>query len=100
VERTVPKLSLEEVEHIAQLARLRLTKAEKEMFRDQLSAILGYAEVLNRLDTSGIPPMTSALPLSNVLRADQVKPSLSTEDALVNAPEAEDDQFRVQAVLE
>ena len=96
----MPKLSLEEVEHIAQLARLRLTKAEKEMFRDQLSAILGYAEVLNRLDTSGIPPMTSALPLSNVLRADQVKPSLSTEDALVNAPEAEDDQFRVQAVLE
>jgi aspartyl-tRNA(Asn)/glutamyl-tRNA(Gln) amidotransferase subunit C len=100
VERTVPKLSLEEVEHIAQLARLRLTQAEKEMLRDQLSAILGYAEVLNRLDTSGIPPMTSALPLSNVLRVDQVRPSLSSEDALANAPEAEDDQFRVRAVLE
>jgi aspartyl-tRNA(Asn)/glutamyl-tRNA(Gln) amidotransferase subunit C len=96
----VSKLSLEEVDHIAQLARLRLSEAEKEMFRDQLSAILEYAEVLNRLDTSGIPPMTSALPLSNVMRADHVKPSLSSEDALANAPEAEDDQFRVRAVLE
>lgn len=96
----MPKLSLEEVEHIAQLARLRLSEAEKEMFRDQLSAILEYAEVLNRLDTSGVPPMTSALPLSNVMRADYVKPSLSSEDVLANAPEAEDDQFRVRAVLE
>ena len=96
----MPKLSLEEVEHIAQLARLRLSEAEKEMFRDQLSAILEYAEVLNRLDTSGIPPMTSALPLSNVMRVDQVRPALPPEDALANAPEAEDDQFRVRAVLE
>ena len=96
----MPKLSLEEVEHIAELARLNLSSDEKEMFRDQLSAVLEYADALNRLDTSGVPPMTSALPLSNVVRPDEVKPSLPTEDALANAPDADQGQFRVQAVLE
>ena len=96
----MPKLSLEEVEHIAELARLGLTDAEKEMFREQLSAILDYAAILNRLDTAGVPPTTSALPLSNVMRPDEVKPSLPTEDALANAPDAEANQFRVRAVLE
>ncbi len=103
----MPKLSLEEVEHIAVLARLGLSSAEKEMFRDQLSAILDYAEKLNRLDTTGVPPTTSALPLSNVMRPDEVTPSLSTDDALANAPDAERaassgeaNQFRVQAILD
>jgi aspartyl-tRNA(Asn)/glutamyl-tRNA(Gln) amidotransferase subunit C len=96
----MPKLSLEEVEHIAELARLGLSGAEKEMFRDQLSAILDYAEMLNRLDTTGVPPTTTALPLSNVMRTDEVSPSLPTEDALANAPDADADQFRVRAVLE
>jgi aspartyl-tRNA(Asn)/glutamyl-tRNA(Gln) amidotransferase subunit C len=96
----MPKLSLEEVEHIAVLARLGLSSAEKEMFRDQLSAILDYAEKLNRLDTAGVPPTTSALPLSNVMRLDEVTPSLSTDDALANAPDAEANQFRVQAILD
>jgi len=96
----MPKLSLEEVEHIAELARLGLTDAEKETFREQLSAILDYAAILNRLDTAGVPPTTSALPLSNVMRPDEVKPSLPTEDALANAPDAEANQFRVRAVLE
>jgi aspartyl-tRNA(Asn)/glutamyl-tRNA(Gln) amidotransferase subunit C len=103
----MPKLSLEEVEHIAVLARLGLSAAEKEMFRDQLSEILDYAEMLNRLDTAGVPPTTSALPLSNVMRLDEVTPSLSTDDALANAPDAERaaspggaNQFRVQAILD
>jgi aspartyl-tRNA(Asn)/glutamyl-tRNA(Gln) amidotransferase subunit C len=103
----MPKLSLEEVEHIAVLARLGLSSAEKEMFRDQLSAILDYAEKLNRLDTAGVPPTTSALPLSNVMRRDEVTPSLPTDDALANAPDAERaaspgdaNQFRVQAILD
>jgi aspartyl-tRNA(Asn)/glutamyl-tRNA(Gln) amidotransferase subunit C len=96
----VPKLSLEEVEHIAELARLRLSSAEKEMFRDQLSAILEYAGMLNRLDTAGIPPTASALPLRNVMRRDQLKSSLPTEEALANAPDTQDEQFRVRAVLE
>jgi aspartyl-tRNA(Asn)/glutamyl-tRNA(Gln) amidotransferase subunit C len=96
----MPKLSLEEVEHIAVLARLGLSAAEKETFRDQLSEILDYVEMLNRLDTAGVPPTTSALPLSNAMRPDEVTPSLSTEDALANAPDAEANQFRVQAILD
>ena len=96
----MPKLSLEEVEHIAELARLSLTSAEKEMFRDQLSAILEYADALNRLDTTGVPPTASALPLRNVMRPDEVRPCLPTEDALANAPDTDGDQFRVRAILE
>ncbi len=96
----MPKLSLEEVEHIAVLARLGLSPAEKEMFRDQLSEILDYVEKLNRLDTAGVPPTTSALPLSNVMRSDEVTSSLSTDDALANAPDASANHFRVQAILD
>jgi len=96
----VPKLSLEEVEHIGELARLGLSYAEKEMFCDQLSAILDYAEMLSRLDTTGVPPTASALPLSNIMRRDEVRPSLPTEQALANAPDTEAAQFRVRAVLE
>jgi aspartyl-tRNA(Asn)/glutamyl-tRNA(Gln) amidotransferase subunit C len=100
LERSVPKLSLEEVEHIGELARLGLSTVEKEMFRDQLSAILDYADMLNRLDTTGVPPTASALPLSNVMRRDEVRPCLPTDDALANAPDADGDQFRVRAILE
>ena len=96
----MPKLSLEEVEHIGELARLGLSDAEKEMFRDQLSAILDYAGMLNRLDTTGIPPTASALPLHNVMRRDEVRPSLPNEEAMANASDAEANQFRVRAVLE
>jgi aspartyl-tRNA(Asn)/glutamyl-tRNA(Gln) amidotransferase subunit C len=100
LERSVPKLSLEEVEHIGELARLGLSDAEKEMFREQLSAILEYADKLSRLDTAGVPPTASALPLKNVMRRDEVRPCLATEEALTNAPDADADQFRVRAVLE
>ena len=94
------RLSLEEVEHIGELARLGLSDAEKEMFRDQLSAILDYADMLNHLDTTGVPPTASALPLNNVMRRDEVRPCLPTEEAMANAPDAETNQFRVRAVLE
>jgi aspartyl-tRNA(Asn)/glutamyl-tRNA(Gln) amidotransferase subunit C len=96
----VPKLSLEEVEHIGELARLGLNSAEKDMFRDQLSAILDYADMLSRLDTTGVPPSASPLPLSNVMRRDEVRPGLPTEEALANAPDTDAKQFRVRAVLE
>jgi aspartyl-tRNA(Asn)/glutamyl-tRNA(Gln) amidotransferase subunit C len=96
----VPRLSLEEVEHIGELARLGLSDAEKEIFRDQLSAILDYADMLSQLDTSGVPPTASALPLSNVVREDEVRPSLPTEESLANAPDSDADQFRVRAILE
>lgn len=96
----MPKLSLEEVEHIGELARLGLSDVEKEMFRDQLSAILDYAGMLDRLDTTGIPPTASAVPLDNVMRHDKVRPSLPNEQAMTNAPDADTNQFRVRAVLE
>ena len=94
------KLSIEEVETIAELAKLTLTDEEKAMFQEQLSDILDYAEMLQQLDTTDIPPTASALPLKNVMRADVVDLSLENEDALFNAPAAEEGSFRVKAVLD
>lgn len=94
------QLSLAEVETIAELAKLTLDEEEKRMFQEQLSAILEYAEMLQQVDTSGIPPTASAIPLTNVMRADEVSLSLPTEEALYNAPAAEQDSFKVKAVLE
>ncbi len=94
------KLGRVEVEHIAELAKLSLTDEEKERFGEQLSAILEYAEVLQRLDTEAIPPTATVLPLRNVMAADQVRPSFSREDILANAPKTENGCFKVQAILE
>ena len=94
------KISREEVETIAELAKLTLTDDEKLMFQEQLSSVLEYAEMLQQLDTSGIPPTTSAIPLNNVMRPDARRLSLDNEDALYNAPDADDRSFRVKAVLD
>ncbi|HAL17680.1 MAG TPA: Asp-tRNA(Asn)/Glu-tRNA(Gln) amidotransferase GatCAB subunit C [Anaerolineaceae bacterium] len=94
------KLTLAEVEHIAQLARLELTTAEKELYRQQLSAILDYAARLQALDTSGIQPTASVLPPRSVLREDEPRPGLPIEDVLRNAAQTDDRQFRVPPVLE
>jgi aspartyl-tRNA(Asn)/glutamyl-tRNA(Gln) amidotransferase subunit C len=64
-----------------------------------LSAILDYVEALQALDTDDVPPTTSAVPLDNVMRADEVRPSLPVEDALANAPDHADDSFRVKPIL-
>jgi len=93
-------LTLAEVEHIADLARLSLTDAEKTLYRDQLSTILDYAAVLQQVDTSTIPPTATVLPLRNVMRPDEVEPSMSSEDVLVNASDVEEGCFRVRAILE
>lgn len=93
-------LTLRDVEHIADLARLALTAEEKERFREQLSAILDYAASLQRLDISEIPPTATVLPLRNVMREDIARPSLSPEDVLANAPDTAEGCFRVQAILE
>jgi aspartyl-tRNA(Asn)/glutamyl-tRNA(Gln) amidotransferase subunit C len=93
-------LTLEEVEHIADLARLRLTDAEKVHYRLQLSAILEYVAQLQALDTAGIFPTSSVLPPRSVLRPDEPCPGLATESVLSNAPQVESDQFRVPPVLE
>jgi aspartyl-tRNA(Asn)/glutamyl-tRNA(Gln) amidotransferase subunit C len=93
-------LSVEEVEHIAELARLALSDEEKERFRTQLSAVLETASRLEELDTDEIHPAASILPLRNVMRSDQIHPPLSHEDALSNAPASEEGFFVVPAVQE
>ena len=93
-------LTLAEVEHIAELAKLSLTAEEKARFREQLSAILDYAGMLNRLDTSAIPPTATVLPLRTVLRPDEVTPSLPRDRLLANAPSAEAGMFKVPPILE
>lgn len=94
------KLTLQEVEHIAQLARLELTSEEKERYQQQLSAILDYAARLLQLDTTGIAPTASVLPPHSVLRADEPAAGLSTAAVLSNAPAVERSQFRVPPVME
>ncbi len=93
-------LTLSEVEHIAELARLRLTEEEKSRYREQLSAILDYFVQLQELDTSDIPPTSSVLPPRSVLRPDEPKPGLNLEELLRNAPDREESQFRIPPVLE
>jgi aspartyl-tRNA(Asn)/glutamyl-tRNA(Gln) amidotransferase subunit C len=94
------KLSREQVIEIADLAKLDLTEQEIEQYAEQLSAVLDYAERLNELNTDDIPPTASVLPLQNVLREDEIRPSLPHDNALTNAPAAVDGPFRVDAVLE
>lgn len=88
------------VEHVAELAKLGLSDHEKSMFAEQLSAILDYAAILQRLDTSAIPPTASVVGLENVMRDDVVAACLSQEDVLANAPRAQMGQFQVPAILE
>ena len=94
------KLSLEEVEHIAELARLELTAAEKEQYRQQLSAILEYAARLQAVDTSGIPPTSSVLLASGRPREDEPRDSLTVKQLLANAAATKNNQFLVPPVLE
>jgi len=89
-----------DVEHVAKLARLELSEHEKDRFTEQLNAILTYADKLNELDTDLVQPTTHVLRLVNVMRDDLVRPSLTIEQVMNNAPEEEDGQFRVPAVLE
>lgn len=93
-------LTRAEVEHIAALAHLQLTPSEIELYCEQLSAILAYATAIQKVDTSGIPPTAIVLPLRNVMRDDVAVPSLSREDVLANAPDADAGYFRVRAILE
>jgi aspartyl-tRNA(Asn)/glutamyl-tRNA(Gln) amidotransferase subunit C len=93
-------LTAEQVQHVASLSRLALTESEIESLRQELSAILEYASIIETLDTTAILPTASVLPLRNVLREDKVAPSLSQEDALANAPCSAEGHFSVQAILE
>lgn len=93
-------LTLDDVAHVARLARLRLSPAELEKMRDQLSNILDHFQMLQQIDVSTVPPTAQVTDLVNVLREDEIRPSLPREQALANAPEPQDGMFRVRAIFE
>jgi len=96
-------LTLEEVDHIADLARLELSTDEKMRYREQLSAVLDYFKNLQQVDTAHISPSFSVSTGSDnpsELRVDVARPSLTPEQLLFNAPDAENGQFRVPPVLD
>ena len=88
------------VEHVAGLARIALTDDELDRFTGQLQVILASIEQLRDVDTSDVRPSASVLPLENVMREDEPRPSLPVEVVLAQAPDREGDLFRVQASLE
>ncbi|WP_394219496.1 Asp-tRNA(Asn)/Glu-tRNA(Gln) amidotransferase subunit GatC [Halobacillus trueperi] len=94
------RISKEEVKHVANLARLAITDEEATTFTKQLDDIITYAEQLNELDTTGVEPTTHVLDLKNVMRKDEPKKWISQDDALKNAPDKQDGQFKVPSVLE
>ena len=94
------KISREEVLHIALLARLGLTEADVDRFREQLSNILENFEILQQVDTGNVPPTAQSIDLQNVVSEDEVAPSLPPSQIVANAPRKEGDFFRVRAVLE
>ena len=93
------KLSIQEVEHIANLARLKLTEAERHQYAAQLSDILDYAARLDELDTDHIPPTASVLQKTLRLREDEAGPCFSQENVLRSAPDTQDGQFKVPPVM-
>jgi len=94
------RLTPEEVEHVALLGRIKLTEEERQRFTTQLNSILEYFEQLQHLDTSGVPPLSHAVPMANVFREDEASAPLAPEEALRNAPDQDRDCFRVPRVIE
>jgi len=94
------KITKKDVEHVAKLARLGLTEEEKEKFTVQLSNIIEYAETINKLDTSNIEPTSHSIPMSNIFREDKMKQFEDIESIMNNAPDKEDNMFRVPRILE
>lgn len=93
-------LTIEQVQHVARLARLRLEPDELEKMREQLSNILDHFQLLQELDVSDVPPTAQVIDLLNVMRADELRPSLPRDAALGNAPDQQDGMFRVRAIFE
>ncbi|HZG71467.1 MAG TPA: Asp-tRNA(Asn)/Glu-tRNA(Gln) amidotransferase subunit GatC [Chondromyces sp.] len=94
------RISVEQVKHVANLARLAITEEEAEKFTTQLDAIITFAEQLNELDTTNVEPTSHVLDMKNVLRKDEAKKGLPQEEVLKNAPDHEDGQIRVPSILE
>lgn len=93
-------LSREEVQHVAQLARLDFSDEEEQRMAAEMSQILDYVEKLDELDTSGVPPMSHVLDVTNVFRDDEIESRIDREQALEPAPETDDGYFQVPQVIE
>jgi aspartyl-tRNA(Asn)/glutamyl-tRNA(Gln) amidotransferase subunit C len=89
-----------DVEHVARLGRLALTEAELERMRVELAAILEYIEKLKAVDVEGVEPTSHAVPLVNVMREDEVEPSVEREAMMSNAPDRAGEFFRVPRIIE
>ena len=94
------EIGIEDVEHVAMLARLELSDDEKQAMTSQLRDILRYVEKLNELDTESVEPTAHILPVRNVTRPDELRPSLDPEAVLQNAPKRTGALFRVPRVVE
>lgn len=94
------KLTDEEIKYIALLARLGISEDEVEKFRGQLSNILENFEILQEVDTSNVQPTSQVTGLRNVVKEDEVIPSLNQREILANAPQEEERFFKIRAVLE
>ena len=95
-----PKITMRDVEHVARLSRLALTDQEKERMRRELDGILSYIDKLRALDTANVPPTSHAVPMTNVMRDDEPRPSLAQDLMLANAPERSGEFFRVPKIIE
>lgn len=93
-------LTLDEVRHVARLARLRLDEQELTLMQQQLSEILNYVDILQQVDVTDVPPTAQVTDVVNVVRSDEVRPSLPVGEALAGAPRREDNFFKVKPVLE
>ncbi len=93
-------ISREDVEHVARLARLALSDEDTERMRAELDKILAYIDKLTTLDTAGVEPTSHAVPLVNVMREDETRPSLPRDEMLRNAPDRVGDAFRVPRIIE
>ncbi len=93
-------VSEKEVRYVANLARLQLSEEDVKSLAGDMNNILGYMDLLNELDTSDVAPLEHVIEMSTRLRKDEAKPTISHEDALKNAPDADSDYFRVPKVIE
>lgn len=92
-------ITLDQVRHVAKLARLAMPEQQLAPFTKKLEGILGYVDVLSEVNVEGVEPTSHAIPMTNVLREDVVKPGLSLDDVLKNAPQRDDPFFRVPKVI-
>ena len=94
------KITTEMVDYISTLSRLKLPEEEKEKMTGELEQIVSYMDILNRLDTSGVEPMSHVFPVKNVMRSDEVEPSADRAELLKNAPVPDEEAFLVPRTVE